>query len=451
MRRQARRLDKLEEDVARLRGALEEARRAGKRQASPFSKGSPKADPKRPGRKSGKDHGPAVFRAIPKRVDEIHDAPLPDSCPCCGGGLETERIATQYQTEIPRVDPVVRRFDVHVGRCVACGTRVQGRHRLQTSDALGAAASQLGPQALSLATHLNKVLGATYGKVQTFLEAVHGVTVSRGGLARAMQRVADRLAPTYRDLLTEVRQSPVVYPDETSMRVSGRRGWLWAFVTPTTTVYVQRSSRGTDVIEEVLGMDFCGALGHDGWAPYDQLVLADHQQCFAHLLRRCREILETASKGAVRFPRAVKALLQDALALRDRRDAQEISAHGFAVARGRLQGRFDRLMEMRLTCEPNRKLQGHLRRHADQIFTFLHRSDVEATSWMADHAIRPAVLFRKVSGGHRSVRGARTHDVLLSVLRTCRQRFADALALTHRALCAPSPQSFQIAPTLPAP
>ena len=449
VRRLTRRLDELEDEVARLRGALEEARRAGKRQASPFSKGSPKTDPKRPGRKSGEDHGPAAFRAIPKRVDEIFNAPLPDSCPCCGGGLETERIATQYQTEIPRVDPVVRRFEVHVGRCVACGTRVQGRHPLQTSDALGAAASQLGPHALSLATHLNKVLGATYGKVQTFLEAVHGVTVSRGGLARAMQRVADKLDPTYRDLLAEVRQNPVVYPDETSMRISGRRGWLWAFVTPKTTVYVQRPSRGTDVIEEVLGLDFCGALGHDGWAPCDQLVLADHQQCFAHLLRRCKEMLETASRGAVRFPRAVKALLQDAVALRDRRE--KISAHGFAVARGRLQGRFDRLMEMRLTCEPNRKLQGHLRRHADQIFTFLHRFDIEATAWMADHAIRPAVLFRKISGGHRSVRGARTHDILISVLRTCRQRLADALDLTRRALCEPSPQPFLIEPILAPP
>jgi transposase len=294
-------------------------------------------------------------------------------------------------------------------------------------------------------------VGATYGKVASFYGDAFGVAVSRGGLARAMHRLAGRLQPTYQALLAEVRRSPVVYPDETSMRISGLRGWLWAFVTKTATVYVQRMSRGTDVVEEILGRDFHGALVHDGWAPYDQLALADHQQCFAHLLRRTKEMLEIATRGAVRFPRAVRDLLKDALALRDRRDAEEVSPHGLAVARGRLENRFEGILDWRLAHDGNRKLQRHLRLHADQIFTFLRRDDVEATAWPADHATRPAVLFRKISGGHRSPRGAHTHDVLLSVYRTCRQRLADAFALTVRALHTPAPRTLRIAQGLPAP
>ena len=34
-------------------------------------------------------------------------------------------------------------------RCAACGRRVQGRHPLQTSDALGAAAAQLAARAVA--------------------------------------------------------------------------------------------------------------------------------------------------------------------------------------------------------------------------------------------------------------------------------------------------------------
>lgn len=458
VRQLQRRIAALEAEIARLReengllrDQLDEARRAGKRQAGPFSKGAPKASPKKPGRKKGKEHGPPSFRKPPDRVDEVHDAPLPKGCPDCGTPLREERVAHQFQTEIPKVDPFVRRFDIHVGSCPCCGKRVQGRHPLQTSDALGAAACQLGPNVLALAAHLNKVVEATYGKVAGFFREAFGIEVSRGGLARAMRRVARTLSPTYSELCATVRRSNVVYPDETSMRVAGRRGWLWAFTTPETTVYVQRFSRGTCVIEEMLGLDFQGALGHDGWAPYDQLVLADHQQCYAHLLRRCHEMLEVAVGGAAHFPRAVKRLLQDALALQDQRHAGTIGAHGFASVLGRLQHRFDDLMDRKLTCGPNRKLQGHLRRHADQVFTFLHRDDVEPTAHRAEQAIRPAVIFRKISGGHRSETGAHTHDVLVSVFRTCWQRGADAFALVRRALCAATPRPFEIALGLPAP
>lgn len=79
-----RRIEALEAENRRLRGQFDEAQRAGKRQSAPFSKGPPKPDPKPPGRKAGKEHGPAAFRkAPPKVVDDVVDVPLPDECPDC--------------------------------------------------------------------------------------------------------------------------------------------------------------------------------------------------------------------------------------------------------------------------------------------------------------------------------------------------------------------------------
>ena len=72
------------------------------------------------------------------------DAPTADRCGC-GGEIELDRIARQYQTELPALRPIRRRFDVGVGYCQSCGRRHQGRHPQQTSDALGAAGSMLGP------------------------------------------------------------------------------------------------------------------------------------------------------------------------------------------------------------------------------------------------------------------------------------------------------------------
>ena len=154
----------LREQVAKLMAALEEERRRGKRQAAPFSKGPPAAEPKPPGRKSGKRHGPHAHRSIPPRIDETYDAPLPESCPdCASGRISESHVAVQYQTEIPRT-VIYRRFDVHVGCCDECGRAIEGRHVLQTSSARGAAASQLGPQVHALLALLNKELGLSHGK-----------------------------------------------------------------------------------------------------------------------------------------------------------------------------------------------------------------------------------------------------------------------------------------------
>jgi transposase len=145
--------ERLLAENARLRGQLEQARRAGRRQAAPFSKGEPKKDPATPGRKSGEGYGTKAYRPIPDRVDEQIGVPLPDACPCCAGELEFEDEVDQYQHDVRWVDGHVRRFRIARGRCRRCGRRAQGRHQEQTSDALGAAGSQIGARAVALAAH----------------------------------------------------------------------------------------------------------------------------------------------------------------------------------------------------------------------------------------------------------------------------------------------------------
>ncbi len=75
---------------ARLRAQLEAARRAGKRQSAPFSKGDPKQNPAKSGRKSGERYGNKGHRPAPDHVDEEIDVPMPDCCPCCQGEFEDE-------------------------------------------------------------------------------------------------------------------------------------------------------------------------------------------------------------------------------------------------------------------------------------------------------------------------------------------------------------------------
>jgi transposase len=159
-----RRVAELEAQVERLTRLLEQQQRAGKRQAAPFAKGSPNPNPKKPGRKPGKDYGTKAHRPPPEHIDEVYEAPLPDACPDCGGRVDEMHVDQQYQVEIPRRS-IHRQFNIHVGCCQQCRRRVQGHHPLQTTDALGAAASQLGPDAQATVVELNKQAGLSHGKV----------------------------------------------------------------------------------------------------------------------------------------------------------------------------------------------------------------------------------------------------------------------------------------------
>jgi transposase len=421
---------------------LDEERRRGKRQAAPFRKqDEPAAEPKKPGRKSGRRHGPHAHRGLPPRIDETYHVPLPSNCPHCGSRHVSEtHVAVQYQTEIPR-QVIYRQFDVHVGRCGDCGQAVEGRHALQTSSARGAAASQLGANVHALLAILNKQLGLSHGKSVKLLSTLfEGLALSRGTSARSIARTAGRCQAAHEQLRRDIRGSPQIVPDETGWRVGGRNAWLHAFVGHRQTCYVIDPTRSRQPAEELLGLDWSGTLVHDGWSVYDRFTRAAHQQCLAHLQRRCAKLLETAVRGAARLPRAVLALIERAYALRRAWRGHRLSGDDLAERGLGLACELEHLAAGRFNSEPNRRLADHLRRHAMHWFWFLIDPRIDATNFRGEQAIRPAVVNRKVWGGNRTWQGAYWQSILMSVIHTCEQRGANAFAFLLAALRQPTAQ-----------
>ena len=208
------RLGQRDARIAELERLLDESRRSGKRQAAPFSKASPVEEPAKPGRKRGDAHGRHGHRMAPVGpIDRELSAPLPSCCPDCGGELELERTAEQFQVDLPPPRPVVTRFNVDVGRCVGCGKRVQGRHAEQTSDALGAASSQVGPVAKSSAAWLHYGLGLSFQKTSALLARL-GVNLTAGAISQAAQSTSTALVPVENSIVAAVNGSKMIVPDE---------------------------------------------------------------------------------------------------------------------------------------------------------------------------------------------------------------------------------------------
>lgn len=434
--------ERLKQESERLRRELEAALRATKRQAAPHSRGKLKSNPKRPGRKKGHQR---ASRPIPSRVDEQIAVPMPRCCPHCGGGVEAEGSEAQYQEEIVR-RTIVRRFDITVGHCRACKRRVQGRHPLQTSDAVGVGGVQLGPETLTLAAILNKQMGLSLGHTRQVLSYGFGLEVSRGGLYRALARMAGQAEPTYNGLVETARQSPVNSVDETGWRVGGQLQWMHVAVSPQVTVYAILPGRGYEQSVVILGAEYGGILVHDGWAPYYRFQYAFHQSCISHFLRRCREMAQIISPAAAAFPLAVKDLLQTSLQLRDRYAKGEISEHGLCSATGQLDAKLDRMLEIDYRNPANQRLARHLQNEQAWLFSFLHCPGLDATNHEAERAIRGMVIARKVWGGNRTWEGARTQHILVSVLRTCWQQGKDTFERVVAMLRAPQTVILDIVP-----
>jgi transposase len=218
-----RRIVELERRLAELEKLLAERTRAGKRQAAPFSKGPPKAEPRKPGRKAGTAHGRHGHRPPPEQVNETLEAPLPESCPQCGApaDFDPEPDVEQFQTEINQT-PIRRRFVIRRGRCRRCGAKVRGRHPLQTSDAVGAAASQFGPGVHAAIAVLQKECGLSHGKVAGVLRTMFGIDAVRASTCRSMLRTAKGCRAAEQQIKHAVASAPELVPDETGWRVGGR-------------------------------------------------------------------------------------------------------------------------------------------------------------------------------------------------------------------------------------
>lgn len=434
-----RRIDKLEQENERLRREIEKWQQAAKRQAAPFSKGEPKRNPKRRGRKAGKRYGRRASRPVPTRIDRFVEVPAPLFCAACHKPTKLDHRERQWQTDIPLDHPLTTEFRIDVARCVKCGRAVRGRHPEQISKATGAAGVQFGPRVIALAAMLNKECGVSYERVGRLLKAMFGLHANRSSLNRAVLRLAGIVQPLSEKIGRRVRAGPMLSPDETGWKVGGHRAWLHVAATREDSYYMISRGRGTREATALIGIDYSGTIVRDGHPSYRVFTEAKSQTCLAHLLRRIEGLLEIHKRsGCESWLHSMKRVLKRSISISQRRDAAQIGAHGLMVAIGKVEADVDRLLKHVPRDKQVQQLARHLRRERSALFTFLHYDATPSTNYLAEQALRPAVVNRKMSAGNNTPRGAQAQATLMTVLHSARKRSADTISLVVDALRNPA-------------
>lgn len=368
---------------------------------------------KRPGRKKGH---PGVRRSRPERVDQRREHRL-ECCPHCQGELHRcHPTRTRYTEDIPEnIQPVVTEHVIHRDWCPRCKQHVEP----VVTDALPG--STLGNHVLVLSAWLHYGLGNTLSQiVEVFGHHLHTV-LTPGGLVQMWHRLAEILRGWYEQIRDEALRAGVLHGDETGWRVNGKTRWLWCFSTIDLTFYMIDRCRGSPALLRFFQQEFGGTLISDFWGAYNAVACSKRQKCLVHLLRDL-EYVETyrpVNQDWPAFAKKLRRLIHDAIRLW-KREAVPPAEH--ASRRARLDRRLQELIDTPWHHADARRLIKRLRRHQNELFTFLDEPGVPFENNHAERAIRPAVIIRKNSQSNRSDRGAETQAILMSVYRTLKQR-----------------------------
>ncbi|MGB2956022.1 MAG: IS66 family transposase [Anaerolineales bacterium] len=368
---------------------------------------------KKPGRKHGH---PGSRREKPKRIDkcETHRAEV---CPDCGGPLcRCAETRTRYTEDIPEVQPVVTEHTIHREWCPQCEKKVEPK----ITTALPG--STLGNRMLALTAWLHYGLGNTLSQIVEVFNFHLQMQVTPGGLVQMWRRLAEILFPWYEQIHQEALDSAVLHGDESGWRVNGKTHWLWCFANSILSYFMIDRSRGQPALLKFFTQEFGGTLVSDFWGAYNAVVCALRQTCLVHLLRELEHTERYKSPGEhwPQFAKKLRRLIGDAIRLWRRQD--ELSPERYASRRLRLTARLDALIETPWKDSHAKRLIKRLRRHRNDLFTFLDQPGVPFDNNLAERAIRPAVIIRKNSYGNRSDQGADVQAILMSILFTLKKR-----------------------------
>jgi transposase len=343
---------------------------------------------------------------------------VPKACRRCGERLTgNDPQPLRHQVwEIPEIIPLVTEYQRHRLACPCCSTSTCGELPA------GVPESQAGPRLVALVALLMGCFKQSKRRVALFLEQILNQPCSSGWVVKLQNQAADAVTPSYDELASRLPAERVLGIDESPTKESRLKSWLWTFVASTYTFFALRTTRAATVLDELLTEDFHGVVNCDRAKMYWNV--GRPQWCWAHLKRDFQALIDHADPQVKRLGRdlvhSTKKLFRHWARCRD----GTITRAGMLRLLRPIRERIDGLL-LRGAYSGNDKLIGmctELYDHRDWLWTFLDVEGVEPTNNASERALRPAVIWRKLSFGTQSARGSRFVEKILTVVETCHRQ-----------------------------
>jgi len=340
---------------------------------------------------------------------------LADRCEHCRAdvcAVPQAAVHAYDRIEIPEIVPDVTRVTLHGGVCPCC------RQRFRAPPPAGLApGSPFGPNLRAFVLYLRFAQAIPFERLARLMSDLLGLEISEGALANMLEASGGAFARQASLIRDRLLSGTILQSDETSVRVGKKTWWTWVFHNGDSACFLIRSSRGKAVVGE-----FLGAVRPDFWVS-DRLgaqmgwARTAHQACLAHLFRDVQYAIDA---GDISFAPSIKNLLKQAIAIGHRRDL--LADTTLTVYAARLEAKLDRLLQIDPANQQGQKLLRMIKKYRQNLFVFVTNRTVPPTNNGSEQALRPCVIFRKITNCFRSQWGAKLYADVRSVFETARRR-----------------------------
>lgn len=410
--------------LAAMEAEIAALKKTPRNSSLPPSTEHPHAKPAPQKEKSGKKQGgqpghPKHERSlIPTEQCQKVVSVKPRACRRCGSSLagnDPEPLRHQVW-EIPEIKPLVTEYQRHRLNCPCCGISTCGELPA------GVPHSQAGPRLVALTALLMGCFKQSKRRVALFLEQVLNQPCSPGWVVKLQDQATAAITPAYDELAAQLPKQPILGIDESPTKQARTKSWLWTFVAASFTVFTLRTTRAATVLQELLTDAFGGVVNCDRAKMY--WSVGRPQWCWAHLQRDFQALIDHPNHTVKRLGQDLMRPTKELFRLWARCRDGTLSRAEFEKQMEPIRKEIDGLL-LRGVFSGNKKLNGMCKPlfgHRDWLWTFLDINGVQPTNNASERALRPAVIWRKLSFGTQSPNGSRFVEKILTVVETCHRQ-----------------------------
>lgn len=358
-------------------------------------------------------------RKKPERIDEYRDV-YPEKCPLCGSTdlhpcvEKEEKLETHIQEDLV-IQKRVTCFRHHHAYCPHCKKVVSANGENELPRAY------IGPMARAMAGYLHYQAKVSKGGVVKTFEEFFGLEITAATLVGFDSNLCKKGIPLYEQIKERVQWSNSIHVDETGWKLDGLPYWLWCFANTQIVLYHIDEKRSSVVVKKTLGEKYTGILISDDFSAYGPVEARAKQKCTVHFLRDIREALEEPlDEDSKKFLIEIKILIKKAVFARKEYLDGKKSKEELIELKEEIFVALIRVCFVELKNAGAENLRKRILRHGEELFTFLDYPEIEPDNNRAERQLRPNVILRKITFGHRSSQGLRNHSVIMSLIETAK-------------------------------
>ena len=336
-----------------------------------------------------------TYTRLRKTPGKIIQVPSREKCPQCEGAIQiTEKTVEKTITDLVFTKNGCRKtVTKYIGKIVHC-RRCHEYHNPKIIKEFKR--KKFGHSFMVWTVYQRIILRLPYEIITQVMEDMLNERTSSSTVVEFIRFSAKYYSYTEKLLIQKILKSPFIHADETKINIQGEDQYVWVFTDGKHVVLRKTKTREASIVHEFLS-NYTGVLISDFYPGYDS-VKCRQQKCWSHLIRDLNDDLwkEPFNEGFELFVLEVKNLIVPIL--------QTIQKYGLKKRHlNKFKKNIDQFYKKNIDhqvykFEVTLKYQKRFQRYRDSLFIFLEEDGISWNNNMAERAIRPLAVQRKISG-----------------------------------------------------